>query len=167
MSTGKALGAIADENGVAAQGTLTMDTNPTNADTMTVDTKVYTFKTTLTGADGEVKIGANVAATQASLVAAFNLTGTPGTDYGASMTYHPTVSIAAFATNDAVLTAKTGGTAGNSIATTETFTAGTNVFDAATLGTTTAGAVPTTLELAAVINSLLAALRTRGWMDRA
>ncbi len=31
------------------------------------------------------------------------------------------------------------GTAGNSIATTETFTSSNNVFDAATLGTTTAG----------------------------
>jgi hypothetical protein len=38
-----------------------------------------------------------------------------------------------------VFTANVKGTAGNSLATTETYTAGTNVFDAATLGTTTAG----------------------------
>jgi len=166
MPTGKALGAIADQEGTAAQGTLTMDTNPTDGNTMTVDTKVYTFKDTITSADGQVKIGATVANTQASLVAAFDLSGTPGTDYGANMTYHPTVSIADFATNDAVLTAKTGGTGGNSIATTETFTAGTNVFDAATLGTTTAGADPSALAVATTLNSLLAALRARGWLDQ-
>jgi hypothetical protein len=45
----------------------------------------------------------------------------------------------AFATNDMVFTASNQGTAGNALATTETYTAGTNVFDAATLGTTTAG----------------------------
>ena len=38
-----------------------------------------------------------------------------------------------------VITAITKGVTGDEIATTETFTAGTNVFDAATLGTTTAG----------------------------
>lgn len=125
--------------GTRAQGTLTMDTNPTDGDTMTVDSKVYTFQDTLTDADGNVKIGATLADTKASLVAAFDLSGTAGTDYAASMTAHPTVNIAAFVVNDAVLTAKAGGTAGNSLATTETFTAVTNVFDAATLGTTTAG----------------------------
>lgn len=125
--------------GVAAQGTLTMDTNPTNNDTMTVDTKTYTFQDTLTDVDGNVKIGATLAATQANIVAAFNLTGIAGTDYAASMTAHTTVNMAAFAADNSVLTAKTKGTAGNSIATTETFTAVTNIFDAATLGTTTAG----------------------------
>lgn len=125
--------------GVAAQGTLTMDTNPSNNDTMTVDTKTYTFQTTLTDVDGNVKIGATLADTQANIVAAFDLTGVAGTDYAASMTAHTSVNMADFATNASVLTAQTKGTAGNSIATTETFTAGTNVFDAATLGTTTAG----------------------------
>ncbi len=165
MPTGKALRAIADENGVAAQGTLTIDTKPIAGDTMTVDTKVYTFKDTITAADGDVFIGATLATAQANIVAAFNLTGVAGTDYGSGMTYHPTVSIAAFAADDAVLTAKTGGTAGNSIATTETFDEGTNVFDAATLGTTTTGAVPTALELAAKVNEILAAMRLRGWVE--
>lgn len=125
--------------GVAAQGTLTMDTNPTDGDTMTVDSKVYTFQSTLTDSDGNIQIGGTLADTKSNLVEAFDLSGTAGTDYAASMTAHPTVNIAAFVADDAVLTAKTAGTAGNSIATTETFTAGTNVFDAATLGTTLAG----------------------------
>ena len=51
----------------------------------------------------------------------------------------PLVTAAAFSSDAAVLTAIANGTAGNAIASTETFTAGSNVFDAATLGTTTAG----------------------------
>lgn len=126
--------------GVASQGTLTLDTNPTDADTMTVDAKTYTFEDTLTDVDGNIHIGATTADTIANLRGAFSLnTGEAGTDYAASMTAHPTVTISAFTGDDGILTAKTVGTAGDSIVTTETFTAGTNIFDAATLGTTTAG----------------------------
>lgn len=116
----------------ASQGTLTMDTNPTANDTMTIGTTVYTFKAAAAVA-GDIEIGVDVAATQVNTVAAVN-----GTD--SLNTAHESVSMAAFAANDSVLTALVGGTAGDAIATTETFTAGTNVFDAATLGTTTAGA---------------------------
>ena len=125
--------------GIQAQGTLTVDTQPSNGDTMTIDVKVYTFQTVLTDVDGNIEIGSDLATTQLNILNAINLTGTPGTGYAASMTIHPTVSAAAFAANDMVLTAKVGGSAGNTIATTETFTAGTNIFDAATLGTTTPG----------------------------
>ena len=123
-----------------SQGTLTMDVNPTDTDTMTVDAKVYTFLNTLTGADGEIKIGSTLAETQANLVAAFDLSGITGVQYGALMTAHPTVEIAAFITDAAILTAILSGVAGDTIVTTETFTDITNVFDAATLGTTQAGA---------------------------
>jgi len=113
-----------------------------DGDTMTVDSKVYYFD--LNGAldniDGHIEVGTLVADTQASIVEAITLGGTPGTGYAANMTLHPTVTIAAFATNDAVLTAKTPSAASDNIATTETFAAGTNVFDAATLGATRAGA---------------------------
>jgi len=122
--------------------TLGAVTAGSNADTLTVDTTVYTFKDTLTGAAGEVAIGATLASAQDNLVAA--------------MADHATVSIAAFATDDAVLTAVTVGAAGNAIATTETFTAGTNVFDATTLGTETLGVygVKTELELLASITTV-------------
>ena len=124
----------------ASQGSLTMDVVPADGDDVTIDTKVYTFQTVLLVGDGNVAIGANVAASQVNLVAAINLTGTEGVEYGAGMTIHPTVSIADFAADIAVLTAKTPGVAGDTIATTETFTPVTDVFDAATLGTTRAGA---------------------------
>ena len=128
---------------VAAQGTLALANNPSDGDTMTIDTKVYTFQSVLDDQDGNIQIGSGVAATRANIVGAINLSGTAGTDYGASMTVHPTVEAAsAFVGTALVLTAKSPGASGNSIATTETFTAGGNVFDGATLGTTTAGADP-------------------------
>ncbi len=124
---------------VAAQGTLTMDTIPADGNTMTVDTKVYTFQTTLTDVNGNVNIGGTLAQAKLNIVAAMDLSGTPGTDYATSMTAHTSVDMATFVSDDSVLTAKRAGTAGDSIATTETFTPVTNIFDAATLGTTTAG----------------------------
>lgn len=119
--------------GAAAQGTLTVDTQPTAGDTFTIEQKVFTFVAVdNANKDGDVEVGANLAAAQANIVAAVN-----GIDRFNDP--HPTLTIAAFAANAAVLTSIVEGTVGNSIATTETFTAGTNVFDAATLGTTTAG----------------------------
>jgi len=53
------------------------------------------------------------------------------------------VSAAAFDGDTCVITALSGGTGGNAIATTETFTATSNVFDGTTLGTTNAGVDPT------------------------
>jgi phage tail sheath protein FI len=129
---------------VAAQGTLTMPTVPTDGDTMTIGGKMYRFQTTLTDTDGNIAIG-TLTATRQNIVAAINLSGVPGTQYAASTTLHPTVSAAIVGTN-VVLTAKTAGSAGNSITTVETFTAAGNVFDAGTLGTTTHGvdALPNT-----------------------
>ncbi len=124
---------------VAAAGTLTMDTQPTDADDYTIDVKTYVFEDSLTDVNGNVNVGGTLAQAKLNLVAALDLSGTAGTDYALSMTAHPTVNAAAFIADDAVLTALVAGRAGNDIATTENFTAGTNVFDAATLGTTVLG----------------------------
>jgi phage tail sheath protein FI len=140
-----------DVGGVAAQGTLTLANNPTDGDTITIDTKTYTFQTTLTNADGNVAIGTGVADTRQNLAAALNMTSAgSGTQYAAAMTAHPTVSAdPAFATARLRLTAREVGIAGNSIATTSTFTNAANLFDAATLGTTRAGVDPASFSLAA------------------
>ena len=109
-------------------GTLTMDTQPISGNTLTLGTKVYTFVPVGTDtADGEVSIGVDLAEAQANLVAAIN-----GTD-GVSLA-HPLVYAGDFSADDCVITALVGGAAGDLIATTETFTAVTNVFAAATLG---------------------------------
>lgn len=116
--------------GVQAQGTLTMDTQPTADDTVTIDSTVFTWTADGTAhTPNEIDVGADLADAKTLFVTAVNA--------------HPdlltVVTAAAFSGDDCVLTAVEPGTAGNSIVTTETFTAGTNVFDAATLGTTTAG----------------------------
>lgn len=118
-----------------AQGTLTVDTQPTAGDTMTLGSTVYTFVANdkATPVAGDIKVGTDLATAQAAIVAAIN-----GTDDWNDA--HPSVSAGNFAANACVLTALVGGTVGNAIASTETYTAETNVFDAATLGTTTAGA---------------------------
>ena len=118
----------------ASEGTLTVDTQPTALDSFEIDGRGFVFVADGNeGSAGEISIGANLAAAQANIVAAIN--GTDGVHSA-----HPTVTAAAFATDASVITANVPGVAGDSITTTENFTAVTNIFDAGTLGTTTAGA---------------------------
>ncbi len=126
-------------SGVLAQGTLTLDTEPINGDTYTIGGKTYTFETSLTDVDGNVNIGGSLAQAKLNLVAAIDLSGLAGTDYADAMSAHTQVTVAAFVSDDAIITAILGGTIGNLIATTESFDAGTNIFDGVVLGTTTAG----------------------------
>ena len=131
---------VVGNEGVAAQGTLSMATKPTADDTIVINGQTFTWKAALT-ATGQLLIGADVAASQAALEAAFKDRDNGGTLHSVTDAQYVAsgVSMGAFAANDAVFTANVKGVAGNSLATTETFTAGGNVFDAATLGTTTAG----------------------------
>ena len=131
---------------VKASGTLTVDTRPTAGDTLTIGTKTYIFVPVGTAnSAGEISIGADLAGAQAAIVAAIN--GTDGVNAP-----HPKVTAAAFAANASVITALIGGTAGNAIATTETFTAATNIFAAATLGSgTNCTAVNTAIAIIAAI----------------
>jgi hypothetical protein len=110
-----------------ASRSLTVDTQPTSGDTMTIGTKVYTFVPVGTDtADGEISIGADKAGAQENIVAAIN-----GEDE--FNIAHTLVSAGDFANDICIIEALVGGTVGNSIATTETFTAGTNVFAGVTL----------------------------------
>lgn len=112
---------------VKASVTLTVDIQPTSGNTMTIGTKVYTFVPVGTDtADGEISIGADLAEAQANIVAAIN-----GLDEFNEP--HPLVTCGDFASDDADITALIGGTIGNAIASTETFSAGTNVFSAVAL----------------------------------
>jgi hypothetical protein len=109
-------------------GTLTLATQPTAGDTMTIGSVVYTYVATdAPHVGGTISVGADLAAAKLATVAAIN-----GTD--TFNTAHPLVSASAFAVNVCTLTAKIGGVAGDAIATTETFTAVGNVFAAVTLG---------------------------------
>jgi hypothetical protein len=135
---------------VKAQGTLTIDTLPTTTtDTITIGATTYRFMSTMAQAN-DIKIeAADLPGTLANLIATINGTGAAGVNYYAGTTSpHPSVRIGDFVSDDAIITAIEAGLAGNFIATTESFTAETNIFDAGTLGTTRAGAgwtVPVTV----------------------
>lgn len=100
---------------VAASGTLTSNnTNASDGDPVTLGTKVYTLKDTLTPTEGEVLIGIDADGTLTNLAAAINHTGTPNTDYKCAQA-HPTVLSSAVVAHALALTARTAGNGGNSI----------------------------------------------------
>lgn len=110
---------VNEGSNVKATGTLTSDaTNVTDNDTVTIGSTVYRFKNTLALAY-DVKIGADAATTLDNLKAAVNASGTPGTEYFAGTLIHPTVSATTNTNTTQVFEAKTAGTDGNAIATTE------------------------------------------------
>ena len=106
---------------VAATGTLTSDnTNVADGETVTIGSKVYTFKTSLTPTEGQVLIGGSADASLLNLIGAINHTGSPGTGYSVAAA-NTSVSAAASVTSHAfAVTALIPGAGGNSIASTET-----------------------------------------------
>lgn len=127
--------------GVKASGTLTLTGQPLDTETVTIGTKVYTFLDTLTNTDGYVHIGATAEESADNLRNAINGGPGRGTDYATATTDHPDVTATDGAGTTVVITAKVDGTAGNSIATTETLTNGS--FGAATLENGAAGSLGT------------------------
>lgn len=121
----------------ASQGTLTIAEPLTIGDTFQVGTQTYVCVANGTGSDdGEIDIGADEAASKVNIVAA--IMGTDGYN-----TANSDVSAATFAADICTLTALVAGTAGDALVTVEIgqgLTHASNVFDAATLGTETAGA---------------------------
>jgi len=116
---------------VKATGTLLVDVQPIAGDTMTIGVgdgeKEYTFVPVGTdNADGEISVGLNLGAAQTNIVAAIN-----GTDE--HNTAHTQVTASAFALDVSTITALIGGVVGDDIELSETFTAGSNIFNAATL----------------------------------
>ena len=110
----------------AQSDTLTVDTNPSIGDTMTVGTRTYAFVATGTANNaGEIAVGSDLATTQAAIVAAIN--GTDGWNV-----QNPLASCGAFATDIATIRARTAGAEAQigAIATTETFAASARAFPA-------------------------------------
>lgn len=115
---------------VAATGTLTSTGAFSDGETATIGSVTYTFRTPFVDAANNINAAGTVAQTHENLRRAINLQGVAGTNYGTGTVIHPTVSAADTATTN-VLTAKKGGTFGNTIVTTDT---GANIsFGAATL----------------------------------
>jgi len=105
---------------VAASDVLTATGVFADAETVTINGKVYTLQSVLTNVDGHVKIGVDLATTLTNLKNAINLNGlgVPGTDYALSTTQNADVTAADTATTLTV-TAKVSGTVGNAITATE------------------------------------------------
>lgn len=89
----------------ASQDTLTATANPANGETVTIGGRTYTFQTTLTNSDGNVKIGADAATSLGNLAAAINGASGAGTKYAAATTRHADVDAAA-ATASLTVTAR-------------------------------------------------------------
>jgi hypothetical protein len=133
-------------------GTLTVDTQPTIGDTMTIGTRTYSFVADGDeDVDGEISIGTDLATAQANIVAAIN-----GTDHNTANTL---ASAGAFAANASTITNLIGGVIGDSTVTTETFFAGTNIFGAGTLSSgADTTAAEATVALAAAITANASAI---------
>lgn len=110
-----------DGVGSRATGVLTFVNNPSNGQQVVVGTQTYTFNTVLGGANS-VLVGIDAAASLQNLTDAINRDLGEGVRYGANTQ----VNAYAIAVNNEdltmTLTAKTGGVAGNSVATTTTVT---------------------------------------------
>lgn len=104
---------------VAATGILQIVGQPADTNTVVIDGKTYTYQTILTNVDGNVQIGGTSALSRANLVAAINLTGTPGTDYALATTIHPTVN-ATDSNPNMTVNYNQAGEIGNGASTTET-----------------------------------------------
>lgn len=75
-----------------AEAILTLSGNITDGETVTIDSKVYTFEDELTEVDGNVHIGVAATNTIDNLIDAINLGAGGGTDYATATTLHPTVT---------------------------------------------------------------------------
>lgn len=131
-------GGLVNVLAAAAQGLLTLTGNAADADTVTVGATVYTFESVFSDQPNHVLIGADAEATAINLVGAINgIKANAGSTHGTGTLAHDDV-LAVMGVGDSVkVTALLPGTAGNTIATTQTLTAGT--WGAATLTAGTDG----------------------------
>lgn len=110
--------------GASATGTLTDDgTVPTAGDTITVGTITYTYRASVSTTANEIKIGTGGAAVADTMTNTYNaINGGPGagTTYGSATVANPDVAATAHGATTVTLAALVQGTAGNSLATTET-----------------------------------------------
>lgn len=128
-----------DAGAVRATEDLTFTDVGTADETVTIGSVTYTLKAAPAEAN-EIDIGASATETAANLAAAINGGAGEGTAYGTGTVAHPDV-FASADTGVVTVTARVYGTAGNSIATTETSAVAS--FGAATLSGGTIAAVQT------------------------
>lgn len=119
-----------ESNNLPSSATLSMATNPTNGDTISLLGETYTFVTSGTASNpGDISLGASAAATQANVVLALTRTGTEGASTYIALSQdddtnasNARLSITAFSSDVATVSAN------DRLDVAETFTAGGNVF---------------------------------------
>lgn len=116
-------------SGARNTGTLTLTDNAVEDETVTIGTKVYTWRETVSTTANQVLIGATASDSLDNLIAAINGTndaGQSGTLYGSATVAHTQVAAAAGASDTMDVTAldTISNAVGTLIATTETMTAG-------------------------------------------
>ena len=121
-SNAGALATAVTTDGILATCTLTQGGQPTDTQTITINTTTYTFQDTLTDVDGNVFIGADAATTLDNLIAHINKAAGAGSKYATSGTAHTTVTATNPTDTTALLTAVATGTDPNAFPTTETAT---------------------------------------------
>jgi hypothetical protein len=127
--------------GTKATGTLTLAGNAVADETVTIGSKVYTWKATVGTTSNQVKIGTTASDSIDNLIAAINKAAGGGTTYGSNTVAHTQVVAAVGAGDTMGLTAKEYSSSYNTVATTATMTAGS--WGAATL---TGGVTPCVVE---------------------
>ena len=88
------LTAAANPTNDKAVGTLTLNSNAADTDTVTLGARVYTFQTVLTNSAGNVLIGASASDSIDNLIAAITAGAGSGTTYASATTVHPTATAA-------------------------------------------------------------------------
>lgn len=100
---------------IAATGSIAFSGNPADGDTVTVGETTYKFKTDMAAAN-DIKLGSSQSDSIATLVKVINGTGASDTDYYAGTTTPNASASASTSGAEVTITAKTAGTAGNSVA---------------------------------------------------
>lgn len=109
-----------------AVGVFTVTDNFDDTETITVGGKAYTINATVGSTDGSVHLGADAEGTLKNIFAAINLdatggeTGVADADFASGMTINAEVKATAVTATVLTVTAKTPGSVGNLIASTET-----------------------------------------------
>lgn len=127
-----------------ASGTLTMGVIPTAGDSVTLGSSTYTFEDTFSGTSNQVLIGTNPTITLLNLIGAIKVSNTfpqaNGTTYYVSGSTANASATAALGSNSTLVAkALSSGTAGNAIASTSSFTSGSNAWGGSTLSGGAAG----------------------------
>lgn len=81
-------------------GSTSSSAQPSDTQTCTINGRAYTFKTTLSGAADEIKIGASAKETMENFKAAINAEAGAGTKYGTGTTVNADVTAALVSTGD-------------------------------------------------------------------